>query len=102
MEQRPPQGLAGEWRPYWLSGQVLCRTSTGVALRGGRGEKERRRSGMTEQRKIIEPGPFNSLESGVLISSQGSPSVEPALARLSGEVGETKEQRRSGMTEQRK
>jgi hypothetical protein len=54
MEQQPPQGMAGEWRPYWLSGQALCRTSTGAALRGG-GEKQRatekRNSGMTERRK---------------------------------------------------
>ena len=45
------------------------------------------------------------LESGVLIASQGSPSVEQALARVSGEEGENKgaaEKRNSGMTERRK
>ena len=44
--------------------------------------------------------PQGGLESGVLISSQGSPSVEQALARLSGEVG--KKQRDNGEVEQRK
>ncbi len=35
MEQRSPGGRAEEWRLYWLSGQYLCRTSTGAAFRGG-------------------------------------------------------------------
>jgi hypothetical protein len=37
--------MAGEWRPYWLSGQPLCRTSTGAALRGDREKIKWQRKG---------------------------------------------------------
>jgi hypothetical protein len=29
------EGMAGEWRKQALSGQALCRSSTGAAFRGG-------------------------------------------------------------------
>jgi hypothetical protein len=32
--RRSPGHPSGEWRLYWLSGQVLCRSSIGAALRG--------------------------------------------------------------------
>ena len=35
MDKRSPGWVAGEWRVYWLSGQALCRLSTGAACRGG-------------------------------------------------------------------
>ena len=35
MDKRSAEGGAEEWRKQWLSGQPLCRSSTGAALRGG-------------------------------------------------------------------
>jgi hypothetical protein len=47
--------MAGEYRLYWLSGQALCITSTGAALRVGRGKtKGQRRSGRGKKRRETE------------------------------------------------
>jgi hypothetical protein len=46
MEQRSPEGWAGEWRLYWLSGEVEAKT------------KEQRRSGMTGKRLAKGSDPF--------------------------------------------
>jgi hypothetical protein len=35
MDKRSSEGMAEEWRKQWLSGQALCRTSTGAASRAG-------------------------------------------------------------------
>ena len=35
MDQRSPEGMLEEWRKQWLSGQTLCRSSTGAACWGG-------------------------------------------------------------------
>ena len=35
MEQRSPEGVPEECRKQWLSGQAICRLSTGAAFRGG-------------------------------------------------------------------
>jgi hypothetical protein len=32
MNRRSTKGIPGEWRVYWLSGQVPCRTPIGAAF----------------------------------------------------------------------
>ncbi len=39
MDKRSTEGMAGEWRKQGFSGQALCRTSMGAALRAASGAR---------------------------------------------------------------